>query len=840
MNLNKKVIYLTIFLVLALFLISYYQQHKGISFKTVEEISFKTVAEECEENWQCSEWGNCVNEQQTRNCEDMNNCNPANVGNVEINACILSRYYFSMKVGEEIRFNISKPESVIVLLDVSPSGNVVVSVDGTQVVIAAGNKTVINRLSISNFATFYSEKDRYAILKIAIDSGTGEKPINITLGLIEFPQKLVKTGDTYKIKIKETGNFNEKNIEMPILTKILIVYSPRFIDIDQNIKDPFATSIEEKIVYCSEIDKNTCIIEFDYTFLKEGIFYFIIWNYKDKTMKDLIYSYFGDISYSLNNLDLETNDFPIGLFASWRNKYIPLNDFKKIKELGVDTIISNYPLYHNADILFLSQKYGLRAILIDFVNSYYYYIPNLKLSSLNAQIKNIVNANEKFYVFKSFYRYYPLDEPRTIEEIEKVKLLIDELNERNSPVSGTTTLIPDLNLIKYYYKNVGSKEVMVDHYPLEGTSKRADILQFQLDRLTNKLNDLNELSKRYNKPFWFVIQAHYWKDKITGGELRDPDPKEIREMVNLALAYGAKGIFYYYYWSDDNNEYTSRGLVVDMPEKIVDPYEPNAKYYEVQKINNQLKKIRNILIDLENIKTCNSRDIGNKKESLINNKWEFEQIGWDYNYGVLEKGGIDLLFKGENLDNIMYKDDRWFDFWYQTDINTNEKQYNLLIDYEILSNPKDLTLYFNPKRNYKYVKNILMPSYEGKHEFKINLNSIEGTYNINRMEFFIDNLNQGEMEFKINDIREYNCELPYISEITENIEVGNFMHKNGDKYIFFVNRDTVNNIQTNFKLNMNGYLYDVLEDKEIHPGNNEIFSYSLKAGDGRLLKIIES
>ncbi len=44
----------------------------------------------CEENWQCTEWGSCINDEQTRICNDLNNCNTNNNKPEEIQTCISS------------------------------------------------------------------------------------------------------------------------------------------------------------------------------------------------------------------------------------------------------------------------------------------------------------------------------------------------------------------------------------------------------------------------------------------------------------------------------------------------------------------------------------------------------------------------------------------------------------------------------------------------------------------------------------------------------------------------------------------------------------------------------
>ncbi len=57
---------------------------------------------------------------------------------------------------------------------------------------------------------------------------------------------------------------------------------------------------------------------------------------------------------------------------------------------------------------------------------------------------------------------------------------------------------------------------------------------------------------QFEKPFWFVPQAHKWY-KWNQQWQREPSPYEIKAMTNLAVCYGAKGILYYLYahsWVD--------------------------------------------------------------------------------------------------------------------------------------------------------------------------------------------------------------------------------------------------------------------------------------------------
>ncbi|NUO79887.1 right-handed parallel beta-helix repeat-containing protein, partial [candidate division KSB1 bacterium] len=89
------------------------------------------------------------------------------------------------------------------------------------------------------------------------------------------------------------------------------------------------------------------------------------------------------------------------------------------------------------------------------------------------------------------------------------------------------------------------------------------LLQPQFDHMTNNIFlPAIETANGRGINWWYVAQVHGELDSATGQYracdvgnsrmLRPPSPAEIRAMVSLALAYGAKGIFYFSFptWSD--------------------------------------------------------------------------------------------------------------------------------------------------------------------------------------------------------------------------------------------------------------------------------------------------
>jgi len=89
-------------------------------------------------------------------------------------------------------------------------------------------------------------------------------------------------------------------------------------------------------------------------------------------------------------------------------------------------------------------------------------------------------------------------------------------------------------------------------------------------------------------------------------------------MVNLALAYGAKGIFYYLYGSNADKS-GNTGLVDEN-------YVPNDKWYEVKNLNRDIKSQSNTLLNLnwETAFTATSTP-GENRPSGVVNVWDIQE-----------------------------------------------------------------------------------------------------------------------------------------------------------------------------------------------------------------------
>lgn len=128
-------------------------------------------------------------------------------------------------------------------------------------------------------------------------------------------------------------------------------------------------------------------------------------------------------------------------------------------------------------------------------------------------------------------------------------------------------------------------------YPmvLPGQTDYNNALQERWDNhLIPILSSARDSSRTSNPaiPFCYIAQVHNH-----GTQLREPTPEEIRAMVYMALAYGAKGIYYYLYLTIPIE--TSTGLASN-----ISPYTTNAKWSEVQSLNGVLDSLDTTLLQL--------------------------------------------------------------------------------------------------------------------------------------------------------------------------------------------------------------------------------------------------
>src|SRR3989339_143816 len=152
---------------------------------------------------------------------------------------------------------------------------------------------------------------------------------------------------------------------------------------------------------------------------------------------------------------------------------------------------------------------------------------------------------------------------------------------------------------------------MMDYYPIDGNTPFPNAgnytseLQGRIQNLASVLRWNINQSNSFGTTFWYTPQIDYYDDLDNPGiNLREPTTNEIKLLVNLSLAYGAKGIFYFLYWScyfsSSNEQYY--GLVNEDGSKRTiiypgTPYEGN-KWETVKSINQNLNVLGPTLLNL--------------------------------------------------------------------------------------------------------------------------------------------------------------------------------------------------------------------------------------------------
>jgi hypothetical protein len=133
--------------------------------------------------------------------------------------------------------------------------------------------------------------------------------------------------------------------------------------------------------------------------------------------------------------------------------------------------------------------------------------------------------------------------------------------------------------IDYYVDSVKPAVLCYDHYPAlaDGSYREDYYSNMEIIRTKSLENNIGM--------FGFVQSIDL------GLNYRDPNEAEIMWQVNSLLTYGAKGIFYYNYRIDEEN--WGDGLVTHQDGLATDAY------YTVQRINDELSNIGNILLSLK-------------------------------------------------------------------------------------------------------------------------------------------------------------------------------------------------------------------------------------------------
>jgi hypothetical protein len=198
--------------------------------------------------------------------------------------------------------------------------------------------------------------------------------------------------------------------------------------------------------------------------------------------------------------------------------------------------------------------------------------------------------------------YYLLDEP--YPSYMAANSYVMEFLRDNQSEPGLQTVSyrnHDSTWFQTYVDSVNPNILAVDYYPLRGERDTAltpedsgAVFQGRLDTLCMMLEDAREAAMAASIPFWYVCQSFGQYDTATGASygVREPTPRELRCMIWLGLAHGAKGIDHFLYRSYQEDTWYDSGLTYNGA-----PREP--LWTGAKEMNFMLRDIGSKLLTLE-------------------------------------------------------------------------------------------------------------------------------------------------------------------------------------------------------------------------------------------------
>jgi len=319
-------------------------------------------------------------------------------------------------------------------------------------------------------------------------------------------------------------------------------------------------------------------------------------------------------------------------------------DFTQTGEYETFLLTFTYPKEKrgnvNYGILYMGNRDSLFCDYVEIMDEMAYQLRS-------GNFKKYINTLTKFYNRKrSLYRYYLCDEPSP-EQYWASGVVNAYLKTLDSHKSGIQVLSHSQQ-IKEYVKIVNPNELVIDNYPLYGrthfygpTPKDSGfIFQHRIDNMCNFITEIRTVSLYTHKCFYFLPQSfghlitdsnYTWSQSWNmetpynyEGWFREPTPRELRCMVWLALAHGAKGLIYYRYQSHPEsynlpaayNNYKDYHWIAG----LTDPTGQHKRplWFTVRDINSELSTITNILMELQSDKVFKTSNIPSEDCYIVN------------------------------------------------------------------------------------------------------------------------------------------------------------------------------------------------------------------------------
>ncbi len=140
--------------------------------------------------------------------------------------------------------------------------------------------------------------------------------------------------------------------------------------------------------------------------------------------------------------------------------------------------------------------------------------------------------------------------------------------------------------LQRYMNEVAPPLLSFDHYPLLADERTTP------DFFYNHAV-IRKVSKQFGVPSWGFVQSMGFDGRSVGlGVRRKPDEAEIFWQINVALAYGVKGIQYFTYWTPKNNQVRFGSALITRAGKRT------ALYDYAARANEFLRKVGRVLLPL--------------------------------------------------------------------------------------------------------------------------------------------------------------------------------------------------------------------------------------------------
>jgi len=220
--------------------------------------------------------------------------------------------------------------------------------------------------------------------------------------------------------------------------------------------------------------------------------------------------------------------------------------FADIASHGLNTVVvPNCPEELCEVLLRVAGRHGLRVILevrslVDLVTG--------EESPSDDEVEEVVSeVVGRLGSYRSLLRYQIRDEPPPDEMENWIK--VQRAILRTDPAHPGFSCFNDPRSLDAARKEGVLSEAAFDVYPF---TPRTPVGEFGY--FLERLGKFEEASG--GLPKWFVLQAHAYP-----GVLRYPTPSELRATTHIALAHGAKGIFYFLYQTMPEHPQRLQGLV---------------------------------------------------------------------------------------------------------------------------------------------------------------------------------------------------------------------------------------------------------------------------------------